>query len=384
MSTPTTLRAAPPVWRVTPLAWVPIALAIAAEAISNALRAYALGEHLDRFTLTIAGQPVSIAGAVLVLAAIAVSLSQARAAWVALTPSGPARQRIVAGAAALLLLSISITAMASHILEAQRAKISDEGGERKRYDRAEKDYKDAAAELEKLGNPRPVSVVQAEVAATKIDMVVWRRSQQCADISLDATKVACAPILALYIERGNAARKAELEPKVERLRLELAGLKRPEEATASEGAVSGVWGWIMGLGVVVIATFGTVIFARVEPAAVKPALTAAAPATDLAATDADLETVRRLVVVSDNGNRPSGGTPAPRRDGPSPTSPEGALLAHVLTEVALNRDIPSQASLCRQYGLPKQTVSDWVRGWERNGLIPARRTVGRCKALVAG
>lgn len=256
-------------WHVAPVAWLPISLAIAAESISNALRAYGLGTHLDRFTVTLNDQPVSIAGAVLVLAAVAVSLSQARAAWVALTPSGPARQRIVAGLAAALLLSISITAMASHILEAQRAKVSDEGGQRGRYDRARAAYDTAAAELAKLGNPRPVPVIQAEVTATKIDMAVWRRSQQCADISRDDTKTACEPILKLYKERGAAARKAELEPEVGRLRSELARLDRPEEATASESAVSGVWAWIMGLGVVFVATFGTVIFARVE--AVPPA-----------------------------------------------------------------------------------------------------------------
>lgn len=253
-------------WRVSPVAWLPISLAIVAESVSNALRAYGLGAHLDRFTVDIQGHPVSIAGAVLVLAAVAVSLSQARAAWVALTPSGPVRQRIVAGIAAALLLSISITAMASHILEAQRAKVSDEGGARGRYDRAKAAYDTAAAELDKLGNPRPVPVIQAEVTATKIDMAVWRRSQQCADISRDDTKKACEPILALYKERGAAARKAELEPEVKRLRGELSKLDRPEEATASESAVSGIWAWIMGLGVVFVATFGTVIFAQVEAA----------------------------------------------------------------------------------------------------------------------
>lgn len=251
-------------WRVSPVAWVPISLAIVAESVSNALRAYGLGTHLDRFTVSIQGQPVSIAGAVLVLAAVAVSLSQARAAWVALTPSGPVRQRIVAGIAACLLLSISITAMASHILEAQRAKVSDEGGARGRYDRAKAAYDTAASELAKLGNPRPVPVIQAEVQSTKIDMSVWRRSQQCADISRDDTKTACEPILKLYVERGAAARKAELQPEVARLRGELGKLDRPAEATASEDAVSGIWAWIMGLGVVFVATFGTVIFARVE------------------------------------------------------------------------------------------------------------------------
>jgi hypothetical protein len=112
-------------WRIPPWAWVPVGAAISAEAVSNALRAYGLGQHLENFTITIYGQPVSLAGSVLVLAAIAISLSQARAAWIALTPA-PLRQRIIAGVAAGLLLAVSVSAMASHIIEAQRTKAAHE------------------------------------------------------------------------------------------------------------------------------------------------------------------------------------------------------------------------------------------------------------------
>jgi hypothetical protein len=110
---------ASPVWRVSPAAWLLILPAIGAEALSNALRAYGLGAHLHQFSITVHGHPVSLAGGVLVLAAVAVSLSQARTA--ALTP-GSLRQRIVCGLGAVLLLAISITAMVGLILEAQRAK----------------------------------------------------------------------------------------------------------------------------------------------------------------------------------------------------------------------------------------------------------------------
>jgi hypothetical protein len=74
-------------WRIPPAAWVPIGLAVVAEATSNALRAYGLGTHLEAFTTTVAGYTVSVAGVVLVLAACAISLSQARAAWVAMMAS---------------------------------------------------------------------------------------------------------------------------------------------------------------------------------------------------------------------------------------------------------------------------------------------------------
>lgn len=248
-------------WRVPPWAYVPVGAAITAEAVSNALRAYGLGQHLEHFTITIKGANVSLAGSVLVLAAIAISLSQARAAWIALTPN-PLRQRIVCGIAAALLLAVSVSAMASHILEAQRAKVADEGGARGAYDRAEAAYKRASAELEALGNPRPVSVIQAEVKAFPIDWPLWKRSAQCEDATKPDTQTYCAPLLALYQERGAAARKTELEPEVSRLRDELAGLARPEAVTAEEAVIGGYWAWIMGAAVVFVATFGPVIFAR--------------------------------------------------------------------------------------------------------------------------
>lgn len=254
MSQPPTTR-----WRISPAAWVPIALAIGAEATSNGLRAYSLGTHLDRFTLPIQGVSVSVAGIVLVLGAIAISVSQSRAAWVALTP-GETLQRWVAGLAAIVLLAISITAMASHILEAQRAKLSDEGGARSRYDRAQAAHAAITTELARLGSIRTVAVIDAAIAAAPIDMTAWRRSAQCTEISRPDTKQACAEVLALRTERGAALRKAELEPQAQRLAETMSVIGRPEAATASEGALGDVWAWIMGLGVVAVATFGPVIF----------------------------------------------------------------------------------------------------------------------------
>lgn len=336
-------------WSVPPWAWVPVGAAIVAEAVSNALRAYGLGAHLDHFTVSVDGHTVSIAGSVLVFAAVAISLSQARAAWVALTPN-PLRQRIVAGLAAALLLAVSATAMVSHILEAQRAKGADEGGARSAYDRADAAYQRAAAELEALGAPRPVSVIQEEVRSFPIDMRIWRRSSQCEDISREDTRAACEPILALYKERGAAARKTELEPEVARLREELARQPRLKAATAEEVAIGGWWAWMMGAAVVFVATFGPVIFASAE--------------------------------VS--------GAYRPKRSQSSelwPDCPEhrndlkGAVLMHIHTELAAGRSVPSNVALVSLFGGKRSTISDWLNDWEREGLIPIRRTVGRCKAI---
>jgi hypothetical protein len=115
--------------------------------------------------------------------------------------------------------------------------------------------------LEALGTPRPVSVIQAEIKAFPIDWSLWKRSAQCEDATKPDTQTYCQPVIDLYKERGAAARKTELEPQVARLRDELAHTNRPEVATEQEAVIGGYWAWIMGVAVVFVATFGSVIFA---------------------------------------------------------------------------------------------------------------------------
>lgn len=266
MPTHSTMR-----WRIPVWAWVPIALAIAAEASWNALRAYGLGRHVDGMTVAASlwrGEiDVSLAGVVLVLAALAVSLSQARAAWTAVRP-GPLRLRLVAGFAAVLLLTVSLSSGISHLLEANRAKVADSSGARKTYDDTSRALERKEKELNGLGNPRPVRVIQAEVQSLRIDAGVWRRSDQCSDITRDETREACRPVLALYKERWAAARKAELEPEVDALRTALATMKRPDVEAAQESWANIVSAWAMVFAIVALATFGPVIFA--VPVAPKP------------------------------------------------------------------------------------------------------------------
>ena len=77
----------------------------------------------------------------------------------------------------------------------------------------------------------------------KIDLALWRRSSQCSDISKPDTWAACQPILALYKERGNAARKAELEPLVIAAKAKLAEIgTRPANADPQAHAIASVTG----------------------------------------------------------------------------------------------------------------------------------------------
>lgn len=95
-------------------------------------------------------------------------------------------------------------------------------------------------------------------------------------------------------------------------------------------------------------------------------------------------------------DRPAGGWKAPdspKPNRPKPSAPDnqpdgrtddrkGRVLAFVQTEAAFGRSIPRQADIVERFGVPRSTVSDWMGEWESDGLIPARRTVGRCKAIV--
>ncbi len=57
--------------------------------------------------------------------------------------------------------------------------------------------------------------------------------------------------------------------------------------------------------------------------------------------------------------------------------------ADLVTLLALGQSVPSQESLSVRWNRPKQTVSDWLRTWESDGLIPARRQTGRTKMIKA-
>lgn len=373
-------------WKIPPWAWLPIGAAIAAEAVSNALRAYGLGQHLEKFTLTIHGHDVSISGSVLVLAAVAVSLSQARAAWIALLPTNPARQRVVAGLAAILLLGVSISAMASHIFEAQRYKAGDETGLRGAHERAQSAYTKAASELASLEGTRSTGEIQAAMAVAPVSRNVFRRTAQCTDVTRDDSFEACKPILDLRQEMARAIRKRELEISVPELKAELDGIKPPEEASVSETWVEGIWGWIMGFAVVFIATFGTVIFCRVETKPDDENKSSAEDCPSEPGTEAPAKAEHPAIRPSESSNvialvRPSDDDD-PKPPKKSRTYRKDEALADLLGRMQKNQ-YSSQRELADDYGVPYQTLSDWIKSWEADGLV-IRRKEGRRKIVAAG
>jgi hypothetical protein len=349
-------------WRISAIGWGAIGLALSAEAVSNALRAYGLGMHLERFSVSYQGVTVSLAGAVLVMAAAAISLAQSRAGWLSFAPGVPLRQRLIALPALALCLVISVAAMTSHLLDASRAKGSDEGTARAAYDRAQEAYTKNQAELKTLGTPRPVDVIQAEVSKGITNWGAWVRSKQCSDITKNNTAEACKPILDLYQERGRAARKTTLESEQAKLRAALDGMQRPEEQSASEAAVVGWWAWVMGAGVVLVATFGPVLFATPVATPQESRVVAALPPVD--AEDPPIT------------------EPLPPPTGGSYT--KELAEQDLVTLLGMGYDpFKKQSGLKDRWKVSEGCVSKWIGDWERKGTIPKRIQVGRVKMLKA-
>jgi hypothetical protein len=56
--------------------------------------------------------------------------------------------------------------------------------------------------------------------------------------------------------------------------------------------------------------------------------------------------------------------------------------ADLVTRLALGERFGSQDELRERYGVVKSTMSDWLKDWEADGLIPGRLQTGRRKALA--
>lgn len=336
------------VWRASPLAMLMTALAVLAEAVSNGLRAYGLGEHLSHFTVpTPWGFSVSLAGAVLVAGAAAISVYQAKFATLLLTGKVAAQRAMAAPFLAVCLL-ISIASMVSHVLEAQRAKGSGEGTTRGTYDRTDAEYKRLTAELDGLAKVRTVATINAEILDLKIPQSIWRRSRQCQDIDREDTKEACKAALALYVERGKAARKSELEGLVKDAKTQLDKTERPAEMPWLDQAIALIWPWLFGMGIVLVATFGYAV-STMQARPVAPA----EPANDV-------------------------GTPRPAR-----AYTRAEAEADLLWLVQHDRHTPSWAELAARWGWKsKGSVTKLVDAMERQGLLARQRDPADGKRML--
>jgi len=81
----------------------------------------------------------------------------------------------------------------------------------------------------------------------------------------------CRSILDLRVEMGAAVTKAKAAAEMGEASKRMARLSPPAEQSAEEHFAFRVWAWLMGLGVVLLATFGSVLFAVPEEVSPPPA-----------------------------------------------------------------------------------------------------------------
>lgn len=99
----------------------------------------------------------------------------------------------------------------------------------------------------------------------------------------------------------------------------------------------------------------------------------------------------------DDPDQPDGPGGVTSPNGPAPKAPKdsprlvvhtnrsnrkGEVLAALLTDQALGRSYSSQREAAERFNLPASTFSDWLKEWERDGVLPARKSIGRCKVLA--
>lgn len=255
-------------WRISIGGWFIIACAVTAESTSNSLKAYVLGTHFEGYSVNLYGTAVSLPGAMLVLAAIVVSLTQARTAWVALTP-GDTKHRIISGLVAVMCIAISITAMASHIFDMQRSKEGAETQDSTAYETAKAMYDAKAADFERVKDSPSLDEVQAAYeAAVKnagIDANIWNRTSGCKDATKKASQQECAKMPRGFEEKLAAAKlKEKLDGELPALKADVERHTLKASASDAEKTASGIWAWLIGIGIVTVATFGAYIFAKPE------------------------------------------------------------------------------------------------------------------------
>jgi len=335
--------------------------------------------------------------------AAAVDYIKGSAFTVACTPGHGFVRRVTAAALFAVLLPASLVAVDGVLLKLRTHWTAGPADVIQRHDDAESDLRAAKDELATLAAVRTTEQIRASMEQAPVPANVFRRTKECTDITKEESRAACAPLSALRIEMAGAIRKRDLEAKRDELQGKLAALgPRPAVAdpqasvfAAATGLRETFMAWILvavfGFAVEVVACFGR--FALSKPAKKadkKPDNRPNTPAsvTALTATDADLEAVRRLVAPDDRGSPPPpDGRSLPKPPKPvRPDTPEGSpnerLRGYVLTRLALGESIPSQVEIEDATGIPRSTVSDGLSEMERDGLI-VRRTVGRCKAIVA-
>jgi hypothetical protein len=140
----------------------------------------------------------------------------------------------------------------------------------------------------------------------------------------------------------------------------------------------------MGAAVVFVATFGSVIFARVSTTktGAEQAMQPRQPLSPSEQSDfgvSDTDGARQLgicgVPITGNWGNPGNG-------GAKRVLSQGEALLDVTRRLATGETIDAQNDLAEMWGVDKSTVSKWLKRWRADALVPIGRRVGRCQRLA--
>jgi hypothetical protein len=119
-------------------------------------------------------------------------------------------------------VSWSMASAAGFVLSSRGEAIADRVAEAAIRNGWEAKVERAETQLATLGRHRPVDVIKAELASVAVAPNIWRRSRHCADLALEESRLACAPVVGLRKELAAAEAADRLEGQLVAGRAQLA------------------------------------------------------------------------------------------------------------------------------------------------------------------
>lgn len=252
------------------------------------------------------------------------------------------------GAMAVLLFVVSMVAVDGMILKLRSDTSGGLEGVQTKYDRADAEYKNAKTEIGQIGKVQPVAALEAKLESS-VPVEVWRKTKQCTDVTLPASRDACKPVFDLREKIANSKRVAELEGKMTEAKTVLSKTDRPKSTDPQVEFIAKVTGWteagavlcltwLCGFAIELVSSFGPAMLARPPPPEPPP--------------------------------------PEPKPE-PVLTQEQKALKWLVEEEAKTDgRLIIANAGIAKRFNVDPATVHRWRTKWVDDGLIRERK-VGR-------
>jgi hypothetical protein len=119
------------------------------------------------------------------------------------------------------------------------------GATKARYTADQEAKKKLLAEIAKLGSPRPLGAIDADISAKKLDRY-YGYSDSCQNATYDKSRVLCAEIAALEGERATASEREKLKGKLEAIETRLQGVNM-ETVVKSADPLADIFANVLGI-----------------------------------------------------------------------------------------------------------------------------------------